>query len=184
MHDAGSVEEQTEVVVRRAGPSDLYAIATIERVSFPTPWSRSLLADELRQADSSYLVATIDGAVAGFVGMWHALDDAHICTLAVVPDRRGQGLGELLVLAALRQAVAVGADVVHLEYRAGNEPAARLYEKLGFAPAGIRPQYYSDTGEDAVLARIAGLATPEGRARVEAAWERWRRERSLRLVAQ
>ncbi|MGD9496706.1 MAG: ribosomal protein S18-alanine N-acetyltransferase [Armatimonadota bacterium] len=182
MGDCCSGGGETEVILRRAQMHDLDEIAAIERVSFPSPWSRSLLAAELRQADATYLVAEIAGEIAGFVGMWHVLDDAHICTLAVAPRWRGQGLGELLVLAALRRAIQVGADVVHLEYRVSNTTAARLYEKLGFARVGMRPGYYSDTGEDAVIARIAGLATPAGQRRLDEAWERWRRERSLSLA--
>ncbi|MGC9318844.1 MAG: ribosomal protein S18-alanine N-acetyltransferase [Armatimonadota bacterium] len=182
MSEGSAAGAATEVVLRTADRDDLDAIAAIEHVSFPTPWSRSLLASELSQTDSIYLVATIDGRVVGFVGMWHVMGEGHICTLAVAPEHRGRGLGELLVLGALDAAVEVGAEAVHLEYRAGNKAAAQLYEKLSFRRVGRRPGYYSDTGEDAVLARIDGLCEPEGSARLDNAWARWRRERSLRLV--
>ncbi|MEA3403148.1 MAG: ribosomal protein S18-alanine N-acetyltransferase [Armatimonadota bacterium] len=182
MAEDTAAEAPTEVVLRRAEREDVDAIAAIEQVSFPTPWSRSLLASEVRQADSIYLVATIRGRVVGFVGMWHVMGEGHICTLAVAPEHRGQGLGELLVLGALDAAVEVGADAVHLEYRVGNEAAAELYGKLDFQRVGRRPRYYSDTGEDAILARINGLCEPEGSARLDRAWKRWERERSLRLV--
>lgn len=174
--------EPLEVAIRNATSADLNAICRIEQVSFRTPWSRTLLANELAQGDSVYLVAGIAGDVVGFVGMWYMLGEAHICTLAVTPERRGLGLGELLVLAALEEAAELGADAVHLEYRVSNACAASLYEKLGFRRVGRRRRYYSDTGEDAVLARIDGLTDPEGRRLLREAWERWRRERGLRLV--
>jgi len=183
MHDPLSpCAEPTEVVLRPAMDADLPALVAIEEASFPSPWSEKLLGGELRQPDASYLVAVIGDEVAGFVGAWHVLDEAHICTLAVAPAFRGRGLGEVLVLAVLEQAVRRGGTMAHLEYRTGNEPAARLYEKLGFSRVGIRRGYYSDTGEDAVLARIDGLAGRAGRALLDAAWERWRRERGMRVV--
>jgi len=159
-------------------------IVAIEAQSFPTPWSRTLLASELDQPGSIYLVAEIGGAVAGFIGLWHVMDEGHICTLAVDPDRRGHGLGELLVLAALKAAIDVGSDAVHLEYRVGNDPAARLYEKLGFERVGLRKGYYSDTGEDAVLARVRGLSTGDGRSRLQEAWLRWENERGLPVAVE
>ncbi len=181
---ASSRAVPTEVVLRRARQSDLKTMCAIERASFPTPWSERLIAGELRQPDATYLVATLDDEVVGFIGLWHVLDDGHICTLAVDPQHRRRGLGELLVLAAMRQALEIGADVVHLEYRVGNEAAARLYDKLGFERVGVRERYYSDTGEDAVLARIDGITTAEGRARLDQAWERWLAERGMTVVAQ
>ena len=174
----------TEVVLRRARQSDLKTMCAIERASFPTPWSERLIAGELRQPDATYLVATQDGEVAGFVGLWHVLGEGHICTLAVDPQHRRRGLGELLALAALRHAIEIGADVVHLEYRVGNDAAARLYDKLGFERVGVRERYYSDTGEDAVLARIDGMTTTDRRAQLDQAWERWLEERGMTVVAQ
>ncbi len=172
------------VTIRRARDADLDVIVAIEAQSFPTPWSRTLLASELDQPGSIYLVAVIGGAVAGFIGLWHVMDEGHICTLAVDPDNRGLGLGELLVLAALNAAIEVGSDAVHLEYRVGNDPAARLYEKLGFERVGLRKGYYSDTGEDAVLARVRGLSTGDGRSRLQAAWLRWENERGLQVAVE
>jgi ribosomal-protein-alanine N-acetyltransferase len=171
------------VVLREAEPADIEAIAGIEEASFPTPWSRALLDSEIRDSEGTYLVVEFAGDVAGYIGLWHIVDEGHICTLAVDPERRGGGLGELLVLAALRKAVQLGSNEVHLEYRVSNERAAALYRKLGFDRVGVRHGYYSDTGEDAILARIGGLSTPAGRERLDSAWQRWRRERCLQLVA-
>lgn len=184
MHDAPSPEAHAEVLLRPARETDTDMIVAIEQVSFPTPWSRALLMHEIRESENVYLVAELAGRVAGFIGLWHVLDEGHICTLAVDPEHRGCGLGELLVLAALREAVKLSADAVHLEYRMGNEKAACLYRKLGFEHMGVRRGYYSDTGEDAVLARITGLTTTAGRESLDAAWERWHRERCLQVAVE
>jgi [ribosomal protein S18]-alanine N-acetyltransferase len=173
-----------QVLIRRARPADLDAVVTIEEESFRTPWSRTLLASELDQPGSIYLVAEVGGAVAGFIGLWHVMDEGHICTLAVDSNHRGHGLGELLVLAALNEAVEVGSDAVHLEYRVGNAPAARLYQKLGFERVGLRAGYYSDTGEDAVLARLAGLRSAPGRDHLRSSWRRWENERGLHVAVE
>lgn len=184
MYEAADRSSSDEVVVRRAGGRDLDAVVAIEAESFRTPWSRSLLSSELDQPGSIYLVAEIDGVVVGFVGLWHVLDEGHICTLAVDHEHRGRGLGELLVLTALNVAVDLGSDAVHLEYRVGNEAAGRLYAKLGFEQIGLRPKYYSDTGEDAVLARVSGLSSREGRALLRRSWKRWESERSLQVATE
>ena len=184
MHQAADRRASDEVVIRRASPGDLDAVATIEEESFPTPWSRALLSSEFDQPGSIYLVSEIDGEVVGFVGLWHVMDEGHICTLAVDQGSRGRGLGELLVLAALRAATEVGSDAVHLEYRVGNDPAGNLYAKLGFERVGLRRGYYSDTGEDAVLARIRGLSTPDGQSALREAWRRWEDERGLQVAVE
>lgn len=184
MHEAADRTTDDEVLLRRARPDDLDAVVAIEQQSFPTPWSRGLLESELDQPGSIYLVAELDDGVAGFVGLWHVMDEGHICTLAVDPDYRGRGLGELLVLAALDAAVDVGSDAVHLEYRVGNDAAAQLYAKLGFERVGLRAGYYSDTGEDAVLARVRGLSGNDGRRRLQHAWRRWENERGLQVAVE
>ncbi|MGM0493714.1 MAG: ribosomal protein S18-alanine N-acetyltransferase [Armatimonadota bacterium] len=184
MHEAADRALTEDVVIRRARPDDIDAVVEIEEESFPTPWSRSLLSSELDQPGSIYLVAEVGSDVVGFVGLWHVMDEGHICTLAVDPAQRGRGLGELLVLAALDAAVEVGSDAVHLEYRVSNDAAAQLYAKLGFERVGLRRGYYSDTGEDAVLARVRGLSGAEGEARLLEAWQRWENERSLRVAVE
>lgn len=184
MKDSLPSEAQETILVRRATTADTHRIAAIEQVSFPTPWTRALLVHEIKERDNVYLVAEVSGRIAGFIGLWNVLDEGHICTLAVDPAQRGRGFGELLVLAALQQAASLDADVVYLEYRVSNGKAASLYRKLGFERVGLRRGYYSDTGEDAVLAQIQGLATEAGRERLASAWKRWRRERCLQVAVQ
>ncbi|MCA9859187.1 MAG: ribosomal protein S18-alanine N-acetyltransferase [Thermomicrobiales bacterium] len=89
--------------------------------------------------------------IAGFAGMWHLFDEAHVTTIGVDNPYRGRGLGEALLLRLIDEAVRRGANVVTLEVRISNEHAIRLYEKYGFSIHGVRPHYYSDNGEDAYL---------------------------------
>ena len=171
-----------QLVIQRAGPDDLDRVSGIEQVSFPTPWSRSLLAEELARPGALYLKASVGGELVGYVGLWHYAGEGHVCTLAVDPGWRGHGIGEALVICALEQAAGLGAEVVALEYRVSNHGAARLYEKLGFAVVGRRPRYYHDTGEDAVLAACDGLRSPHGARALVLARERWEQERDFELA--
>jgi ribosomal-protein-alanine N-acetyltransferase len=85
----------------------------------------------------------------GFAGMWHIASEAHISTIAVHPDWRGQKLGELLLWSLARQAIRQGAQLLTLEVRVSNSLAQNLYHKYGFKKTGIRHGYYRDNGEDA-----------------------------------
>ncbi len=89
--------------------------------------------------------------VSGFVGVWTAVDQAHIVAIAVRPDERRRGVGELLLIAALKEASRKGARTATLEVRKSNSAAKSLYRKYGFTETGIRRRYYADNGEDAVI---------------------------------
>ncbi|MDQ2745293.1 MAG: ribosomal protein S18-alanine N-acetyltransferase, partial [Chloroflexota bacterium] len=91
------------------------------------------------------------GRIVGYAGMWLMVDEAHITTIAVLNDWRGQGLGELLLVSLIQQATAVYAHRMTLEVRVSNETAQKLYRKYGFAEEGVRPRYYSDNNEDAYI---------------------------------
>jgi ribosomal-protein-alanine N-acetyltransferase len=106
--------------------------------------------------------------VLAYGGLWLLLDEAHIATVASHPDWRGCGLGQRLMLALLDAAMARGAATSTLEVRAGNLPARRLYEKLGYEVAGVRKRYYRD-GEDGLIMTTPPLAEPVMQARLSAA---------------
>jgi ribosomal-protein-alanine N-acetyltransferase len=106
----------------------------------------------------------IDRTIAGYVGLWLMVDEAHITTIAVAPSHRGRGLGEHLLVAAFDIATALEADVVTLEVRVSNAPAIRLYEKYTFRRVGIRKNYYTDTHEDALIMTTGSIADADFRA--------------------
>jgi len=89
--------------------------------------------------------------IVGYGGVWLSVDEGHITTIAVAPDYRGRGIGELLLNGLIDQAIDMHADVLTLEVRVSNVVAQQLYLKYGFRPAGTRPRYYTDNGEDALI---------------------------------
>ncbi|MFN8559038.1 MAG: ribosomal protein S18-alanine N-acetyltransferase [Dehalococcoidia bacterium] len=106
--------------------------------------------------------------IIGFLGLWFMVDEAHIVTVAVEERHRRRGVGELLVAEAIDLARDRGCDVVTLECRVSNTGAQALYEKYGFARAGIRKRYYTDNGEDALIMTTPSLADAAYRERIEA----------------
>lgn len=105
--------------------------------------------------------------IIGFAGMWLAFDEAHVTTIGVDPLYRGRGLGELLFLAIVDEAVARGANWLTLEVRVSNSAAQDLYRKYGFTVHGTRKRYYSDNNEDAHIMWSRALSDPEVRAEID-----------------
>ena len=89
--------------------------------------------------------------IVGFAGMWIMFDEAHVTTIGVHPDERGNGFGELLLVQLFVEAASRGAEMLTLEVRVSNDSAQALYRKYGFERQGIRRRYYSDNGEDAYI---------------------------------
>ena len=147
---------------------DIPSVHAIEQSSFTVPWPDDAYRNEvLTNRLASYIVARWADDVVGFAGLWVMVDEAHITTFAVDPRWRRRGIGERLLLALLELAVARRAREATLEVRLSNVPARRLYEKYGFRPVGIRPRYYSDNGEDALIMTTDALASPAMRERVD-----------------
>jgi ribosomal-protein-alanine N-acetyltransferase len=147
---------------------DLPQVHAIEAASFTSPWPPHAYQSELEANRlACYLVARAGDVVAGYGGMWLMVDEAHITTFAVHPDWRRQRIGERLLLAFLDLAIERGAHEATLEVRLSNVPARRLYEKYGFRPVGLRPRYYSDDNEDALIMTTEPLTAATMRARIE-----------------
>jgi ribosomal-protein-alanine N-acetyltransferase len=156
------------VVIGPMRLEDLPEIHAIEQASFTSPWPPHAYQSELESNRlAHYLVARIGDRVAAYGGMWLMVDEAHITTFAVHPAWRRQRIGERLLVAFLDIATERGAHEATLEVRLSNLPARKLYEKYGFRPVGLRPRYYSDDNEDALIMTTEPLADPGMRARVE-----------------
>jgi [ribosomal protein S18]-alanine N-acetyltransferase len=146
---------------------DLDVVHGIERASFNAPWPANAYRSELESNRlASYLVARVDDEIVGYGGMWLMVDEAHITTFAIHPVWRRRRIGERLLLAFLDLAIDRGAHEATLEVRLSNLPARRLYEKYGFRPVGLRPRYYSDDHEDALIMTTEHLAGPTMRDRI------------------
>jgi ribosomal-protein-alanine N-acetyltransferase len=140
------------IVVGRMTVDDLAAVHEIERESFTTPWPAHAYRQELEQNKlAHYLVARYGELIVGFAGTWMLVDEAHVTTFATRAAWRRQGVGERLLIALLDLAIARGAAEATLEVRPSNYPARNLYEKFGFRVVGVRPRYYTDNNEDALI---------------------------------
>jgi ribosomal-protein-alanine N-acetyltransferase len=132
--------------------NDIAEVLEIEKLSFATPWSEEAFNSEVeRNLSARYVVAKQDGRVVGYGGMWIIIDEGHITNVAIHPDFRGMGIGRLVVDALVRIAKRERVRAMTLEVRKTNTTAQRLYREFDFEPAGIRPGYYGDNGEDAVI---------------------------------
>jgi ribosomal-protein-alanine N-acetyltransferase len=147
-------------------PGDVPAVVEIDRQSFPTPWPESAFYRELTENRLAHYFVLRElpdrgegapGEIIGYVGLWVFHEEAHVTTIAVRPERRGQGYGELILLKAIEAARRLGASYVTLEVRVSNTVAQRLYEKYRFGRVGLRKGYYSDTGEDALIMTVEGI---------------------------
>ena len=128
-------------------------VAALEKVCFSQPWSENSIVSELTNPLSVWLVAEIDGALAGYIGSQSVLGESDVMNIAVSPDYRRQGIGEKLVLALVEELKKHGNHCLSLEVRPSNTPALSMYEKLGFAEVGRRPNYYRNPKEDALILR-------------------------------
>lgn len=156
------------LVIEAMRLEDLDEVIAIERASFTAPWPPNAYRSEIETNRlASYLVARANGQVVAYGGMWLMVDEAHITTFAVHPAWRRQRIGERLLLAFIDLAIDRHAREATLEVRLSNLPARRLYEKYGFRPVGLRPRYYSDDGEDALIMTTEPITEPAFRERVE-----------------
>jgi ribosomal-protein-alanine N-acetyltransferase len=135
---------------------DLEEVLTIERASFPHPWSRQAFVYELRENRVARLwvvraEAEAEPPVVGYLCLWFIADEVHVTNLAVHPAHRQRGIGRYLLGSLLELYRQEGARRAALEVRPSNDSARRLYEAFGFRQVGLRKGYYFDTGEDAVL---------------------------------
>jgi len=191
------------VIVRPMRMSDIPAVMTIERCSFPSPWPESAYRHELRYGANSrfyvlqprwemstatwrdrlrgVLQRQEEPPVLGYLGLRFRGDDAHISTIAIHPDWRRKGLGEYLLLVALGKVLHHGVQRVTLEVRPSNQAARQLYAKVGFVQTGMRRAYYRD-GEDArvmMLGPLDGAVLARLRGLRQAVEARLRREEVL-----
>jgi [ribosomal protein S18]-alanine N-acetyltransferase len=141
---------------RPVRPPDLARVVEIEKDGFRHPWSRELLERELGHAWSTILLATEeDGGggevILGFVVFWLVHDEVHVLNLATALEARRRGVGRALMHEAAEAGRRRGATLATLEVRRSNTPALELYRALGYRQVGVRPNYYADEGEDAIV---------------------------------
>ena len=139
----------------------LRPVVRIEEDAYLRPWSASLFLSEISQRSSRrYTVAVVGPMVMGYCGLMVVGDEGHVTTLTVDPRWQQRGIGTLLLLDLARAAPRLEVHHLTLEVRVGNSPAQVIYRRFGFAPAGVRKNYYPETGEDAIVMWARDIDTP------------------------
>ena len=139
-----------EVQVRRLAYSDLPAVIAIERRSFPTPWSLAMFVLELSKPSGICLAASAGDELLGYVICSRYDQVWHLMNIAVAPEQRRARRRRRGCCARLFEE-ARGVLPFTLEVRVSNHQAIAMYERFGFRSAGVRPRYYHDNGEDALI---------------------------------
>jgi ribosomal-protein-alanine N-acetyltransferase len=142
--------------IRRMTIDDLPAVMEIENLAFAHPWSVELLSRELSHDWSTILLVEerLPGGrlrLLGFAIFWVVHDELHVLNVATDPGQRRRGVARRVMVAALDHARRHRCTLATLEVRRSNEAALGLYRSLGFRPVGIRPNYYVDEREDAIV---------------------------------
>ena len=146
--------------LRRMRPDDLEEVMVIERAAFRHPWSPELFRRELEHDWSTILVAVepLTSApgkgserIIAFLIYWLVHDEVHILNVAVSPENRRRGIARVLMGETEKRAVQAGATLMTLEVRRSNGAALELYRAFDYRAVGVRPNYYVDEGEDAIV---------------------------------
>lgn len=138
--------------IQRMQRADLAAVLVIEWQSHPVPWTEEIFVEELERDWARLMVLTAtDGTVLGYCNYWLVHDEVHLLNIAIHAAFRQQGYGEQLLEHVLEFAVEHQCQFVTLEVRKSNQAARSLYERSGFKSVGVRPAYYADNKEDAIV---------------------------------
>jgi [ribosomal protein S18]-alanine N-acetyltransferase len=165
-------------LLRLMQPDDIEQVSALDVMSFPTMLPPINYKTELINPMAHYMVAYdgmplpervkaagISPLLLGFAGMWLLAGEAHIINLAVRPESRRKGLGELLLMGMIEQAANLKASLITLEMRLSNQAAQKLYEKYGLTRRGVRRAYYTDNREDAAIMTLDAPCSPDMQAR-------------------
>lgn len=140
-------------MIVKMNASHVSQIAQMETLCFSDPWSERSIASELDNDLSLWLVYEEDGRVLGYIGSQSVPPESDVMNLAVLPERRKQGIAQALMNELVHTLRSSGIESLTLEVRASNEPAIALYTKLGFEIVGRRQKYYVNPKEDALIMR-------------------------------
>jgi len=139
--------------IRPATPADAAPLAAIERACFSDPWSQAGISETIQNETNAVLVIDSESGLVGHLMARVAAGEGEILNLAVMASHRRQGLGRRLLRAGVAAMFRAGAREAYLEVRESNRAAIELYRSEGFRPVGLRPGYYRDPPEDALVLR-------------------------------
>ena len=142
-------DERGDLRLRRLGYGDLPSVISIERRSFPTPWSLAMFVLELSKPSGICLAAEDSEGLVGYLVCARYDDVWHLMNVAVRPERRRRGVAAEMIERLFEEA-GEGSRFT-LEVRVSNAPAIDMYRRFGFRSSGRRRRYYHDNGEDALI---------------------------------
>ena len=141
---------------------DLRKLLPIEGLVFPEPWSPEVFNSELAMRKGRLYRAAWDGhEMAGYIGFLIVDEEAHMTTIATAPSYQRSGLAISMIVDAMRTLRDNGVKHISLEVAANNKPAQSLYRRFGFAPVGVRKNYYPVTGQDALVMWVYDIDSEE-----------------------
>lgn len=147
---------------------DVAQVEELEKQVFTSSWQEGAFLNELaHNPTASYLVVRSPQELVGYAGFWLVEDEAHVTSIALHPECRGQHLGRRLMHAMVSKAAQRGARWITLEVRADNTVAQTMYRRFGFARVGVRPKYY-DSSVDAWIMWAGDLQSSSYRERLRA----------------
>lgn len=152
-----------KILVTQMREQDLGEVLAIENASFQTPWTSGMFLSELKANPFAHsVVARFSGEskIIGYACFWIVMEELYLMNLVVHLDHQRQGVGEELARWVFGLGQEEGCRIALLEVRVSNRPARRLYEKLGFKMIAVRPGYYRDPKEDALVMRLEPLSVP------------------------
>jgi ribosomal-protein-alanine N-acetyltransferase len=147
---------------------DLRKLLPIEIVVFPEPWSPEVFNSELAMRKGRLYRAAWDGEeMAGYIGFLMVDEEAHMTTIATAPAYQRCGVATTMIVDAVRTLRSGGTKHISLEVAANNKPAQSLYRRFGFAPVGVRKNYYPVTGQDALVMWVYDIDSDEYGVRLD-----------------
>jgi ribosomal-protein-alanine N-acetyltransferase len=157
-----------ELRIEKLKRRDLRHVLPIEAMVFPEPWSVGVFNSELALRHGRHYRAAWSGnEMAGYIGFMIVGDEAHVTTIATAPDYQRRGVASTLLIDGIHTLVPLGVKHLSLEVAANNAAAQTMYRRFGFAPVGVRKNYYPVTGEDALVMWAYDIDTPQYAERLE-----------------
>lgn len=133
--------------IKIAEKQNISDILKIENACFSTPWSKQSIEESLSNPNSHFYIAFVDGNAAGYMGLQIFSGEGYVTNVAILPEYRRQGIAKALITEALKNDM----EFITLEVRQSNAPAINLYRQCGFEKVGVRPDFYRNPQEDALL---------------------------------
>lgn len=156
------ITEPLTVVVTPMKRRHVRSVLRIEEQVYPRPWTSALFLSELAMRTTrAYFVARVGKEIVGYAGVMISFEDSHVTTIAVDPAWQRHGIATRLMVALARESLVRGAQHMTLEVRVSNKGAQDLYRRFGYAPVGVRKNYYPETNEDALVMWVHDIDSPE-----------------------